>query len=659
MNFFVTGVGGQLGHDVMNELLKRGHEGVGSDIQETYSGVADGSAVTKAPYVALDITDKEAVEKVITEVNPDAVIHCAAWTAVDMAEDDDKVAKVRAINAGGTQNIADVCKKLDCKMTYISTDYVFDGQGTEPWQPDCKDYKPLNVYGQTKLEGELAVSQTLEKYFIVRIAWVFGLNGKNFIKTILNTTYQILILIVPLITTPYISRVLGAEGIGVYSYTYSVVSYFLIVAAMGTTTYGQRTIAYYQDDKYKRSCKFFEILLFRALTTGVCSIGYIWYLCSPYCQYNKVATIQIIYLIAIAFDISWLFQGLEDFKRIVLRNTIAKIFNVVLILTVVKQAGDVDKYTFILAGMTFVANISVWPYVPKIIQKVKLSDVKPLKNTREIFLLFIPTIAIQVNAVLDKTMIGGFAISAAENGYYEQTEKIVRMALAVVTSLGTVMIPRIAKLFHDKKTEQMRQYIQQSYQFVWIIGIPIMMGVMAIADTFVPVFYGSGYDKIKILLPIYSLSVIPVALSNVTGCQFLIPTKKQNVYSAAVLSSTVVNVTLNSFLIPRFLSYGAASASVIAECVGCIIMIVYVEVKHLVDIKRVFSISLKKWVAGIVMFLCVKVSNEICNTSVLGLTFLILEGTIIYIITLLVLRDEFFCNMIKKLFCKVKGILAH
>lgn len=479
------------------------------------------------------------------------------------------------------------------------------------------------------------------------------------VNYILNTTYQILILIVPLITTPYISRVLGAEGIGVYSYTYSVVSYFLIVAAMGTTTYGQRTIAYYQDDKYKRSCKFFEILLFRALTTGVCSIGYILYLCSPYCQYNKVATIQIIYLIAIAFDISWLFQGLEDFKRIVLRNTIAKIFNVVLILTVVKQAGDVDKYTFILAGMTFVANISVWPYVPKIIQKVKLSDVKPLKNTREIFLLFIPTIAIQVNAVLDKTMIGGFAISAAENGYYEQTEKIVRMALAVVTSLGTVMIPRIAKLFHDKKTEQMRQYIQQSYQFVWIIGIPIMMGVMAIADTFVPVFYGSGYDKIKILLPIYSLSVIPVALSNVTGCQFLIPTKKQNVYSAAVLSSTVVNVTLNSFLIPRFLSYGAASASVIAECVGCIIMIVYVEVKHLVDIKRVFSISLKKWVAGIVMFLCVKVSNEICNTSVLGLTFLILEGTIIYIITLLVLRDEFFCNMIKKLFCKVKGILAH
>ncbi len=186
MKYFVTGVGGQLGHDVMNELAGRGHEGVGSDIAPVYSGVQDGSAVTSMPYVAMDITDAEAVEKIITQVNPDVVIHCAAWTAVDMAEDDDKVEKVRAINAGGTQNIANVCKKLGCKMVYISTDYVFDGQGTEPWQPDCKDYKPLNVYGQTKLEGELAVSNTLEKFFIVRIAWVFGLNGKNFIKTMLN-----------------------------------------------------------------------------------------------------------------------------------------------------------------------------------------------------------------------------------------------------------------------------------------------------------------------------------------------------------------------------------------------------------------------------------------------------------------------------------------
>ena len=186
MKIFVTGVAGQLGHDVMNELAKRGYEGIGSDVAPEYTGIQDGSAVTKMPYVSLDITNKNAVEQTLEQIRPDVVIHCAAWTAVDMAEDDDKVEKVRAVNAGGTENIALVCKKLDCKMVYTSTDYVFDGQGETPWDPDCKDYKPMNVYGQTKLEGELAVSRNLEKYFIVRIAWVFGVNGKNFIKTMLN-----------------------------------------------------------------------------------------------------------------------------------------------------------------------------------------------------------------------------------------------------------------------------------------------------------------------------------------------------------------------------------------------------------------------------------------------------------------------------------------
>ena len=182
MKIFVTGAGGQLGYDVLCELKRRGYEGIGSDI----SPELNAEGLSDIDYVSLDITDAKAVEKVISEVMPDAVIHCAAWTAVDDAEDEENIEKVRAVNAGGTRNIANVCKKLDCKMTYISTDYVFDGQGTEPWPADCKSYNPLNVYGQTKLEGELAVSSTLDKYFIVRIAWVFGKNGKNFIKTMLS-----------------------------------------------------------------------------------------------------------------------------------------------------------------------------------------------------------------------------------------------------------------------------------------------------------------------------------------------------------------------------------------------------------------------------------------------------------------------------------------
>ena len=186
MKVFVTGVNGQLGHDVMNELHKRGHEGVGSDLAPVYKGIADGSPVTTMPYVSLDITDKEKVSAEIAKERPDAIIHCAAWTAVDMAEDDDKVTLVRKVNAGGTHNIAEAAKSVGAKLLYLSTDYVFDGQGTTPWQPDDKNYNPLNVYGQTKLEGELAVANTLDKYFIVRIAWVFGLNGKNFIKTMVN-----------------------------------------------------------------------------------------------------------------------------------------------------------------------------------------------------------------------------------------------------------------------------------------------------------------------------------------------------------------------------------------------------------------------------------------------------------------------------------------
>ena len=186
MKALVTGVGGQLGHDVINELLKRGHECIGSGLTSEYNGNQDGTAVTRVSYVSMDITDEAAVKHVITEFSPDVVIHCAAWTAVDLAEEKDNIAKVHAVNVCGTENIARACREIDCKMIYLSTDYVFNGQGNLPWQPDCKNYHPLNVYGQTKLEGELAVSSLLEKYFIVRIAWVFGTNGSNFVKTMLN-----------------------------------------------------------------------------------------------------------------------------------------------------------------------------------------------------------------------------------------------------------------------------------------------------------------------------------------------------------------------------------------------------------------------------------------------------------------------------------------
>lgn len=224
MKYFVTGVAGQLGHDVMNELNKRGHVGVGTDLAPEYAGIQDGSYVTTAEYVSLDITNNDEVQKVIEKVNPDVIVHCAAWTAVDAAEDEDKQAKVRAINVDGTQNIANAAKKIDAKMVYLSTDYVFDGQGTQPWEPDCKDYKPLNVYGQTKLDGELAVVNTLDKYFIVRIAWVFGVNGANFIKTMLKLSKN------------HDELTVVSDQIGTPTYTYDLAR--LLVDMTETDKYG-------------------------------------------------------------------------------------------------------------------------------------------------------------------------------------------------------------------------------------------------------------------------------------------------------------------------------------------------------------------------------------------------------------------------------------
>ena len=224
LKVFVTGVNGQLGHDVMNELAKRGYKGIGSDLAPVYKGVADGSAVTVMPYLNLDITDKEKVTAVIADAKPDAVIHCAAWTAVDMAEDEDKAAMVRKVNADGTLNMAEAAKAAGAKLLYLSTDYVFGGQGTRPWKPDDKNYRPLNVYGQTKLKGELAVARTMGKFFIVRTAWLFGLNGKNFIKTMVNVG-----------KTHAMVRVVN-DQMGTPTYTYDLAR--LLVDMVETEKYG-------------------------------------------------------------------------------------------------------------------------------------------------------------------------------------------------------------------------------------------------------------------------------------------------------------------------------------------------------------------------------------------------------------------------------------
>lgn len=486
--------------------------------------------------------------------------------------------------------------------------------------------------------------------------------NKSSIKVnyLLNTAYQILVTIVPIIITPYIARVLGADGIGVYSYTYSIISYFLLIAVMGTSTFGQRSIAYCQEDRKQRSIKFFEVLVFRIVTVFVSCIAYVLYLYYAHIDNIDIAALQIIYLVAVIFDITWFFQGLEDFKRVILRNTVVKIFNVFLIFIFVKKASDVAIYTFILAGMTLVGNLSVWVYLPKYLQRVRISELRPFANFKEIFLLFIPTVAVQIYAVVDKTMIGELTVGSSENGYYDQTEKVVRMALAIITSLGTVMIPRIAHVFSEQNYDLIQKYLRKSYKFVWFLGIPLMLGLIGITPVFVPVFYGPGYDKINTLLPIYSCLIIAVSISNVTGCQFLIPTKRQNIYTLAVTCSAIINIFLNILLIPKMLSVGAVIASVCAEFLGAIIMIVYVQAKNQINVRTVLKDSTKNWIAGIIMLVLLLLLSNRLNPTVISLCGLILLGAAVYFGILFLIRDEFILEytniVISKLKSRIKSV---
>ena len=471
----------------------------------------------------------------------------------------------------------------------------------------------------------------------------------------LNMCYQVMAFLAPVITTPYIARTLGAEGVGIYSYTYSVVSCFVLVAIMGTTTYAQRTIAYYQNDLIARSREFFDILSFRLASTLLCSAAYLVYLASGFCRYRVPAAMQTLYLVAVAVDITWLFQGMEEFRWIVLRNILIKVANILLLFALVRSPDDVVLYTGILGGMTLLGNLSMWPYLPRMIRPVSPREWRAFKDVKGIFLLFVPTIATQLYSVLDKMMIGAFASSPAENGYFEQTEKVVRVALMVVTSLGTVVAPHIAQLYHQRDEQGIRTYLKKSFQFVWLLGIPIMCGLIGVSHLFVPVFYGPGYEKIEILLPIYSCVGLAISISNVAGVQYLIPTKQQNVYTAAVMASVLVNLAMNALLIPGFLSVGAAVASVAAETTGATLLLACLSRKKLVRIRELLRLSAKNWVAGLLMLATVCPFSRWAQPTPLLLCVAIGGGAAVYFGVLLLLRDAFLLENIKSVYAKLRS----
>lgn len=452
-----------------------------------------------------------------------------------------------------------------------------------------------------------------------------------------NLSYQILAIILPLITTPYLSRVLGAENIGIYSYSLSITTYFILFGSLGVAMYGQREIAYIQDSIKKRSKVFFEIILIRSITLGISLLLFYFTFClnGQYSVYYKILILEII---AHAIDISWYFQGLEEFKKTVIRNTIIKLISVLCIFTLVKTSNDLNRYFIIYVLSTFFGNLSLWIYLPKYIKKTNIKDLNIIRHIRPILMLFIPQIATQIYTVLDKTMIGAIIADKAEVGYYEQAQKIIKLLLTIATSLGTVMMPRIASTFASGNKQKVREYMNNSFTFIIMLVLPLMFGIISISNNFVPLFYGAGYGKVTPLLCILSPIVVLIGLSNVTGTQFLLPTKQQNKYTLSVIIGAIVNFTLNLILIKKFASIGASIATVIAELSVTITQ--FILIRKEVQALEVFKKSYKYMIAAIIMFICSNFIDCLISSNLLSIFLQTSISIIIYFGVLFLLKDK-------------------
>lgn len=488
---------------------------------------------------------------------------------------------------------------------------------------------------------------------------------KNYIY---NMVYQVLILVLPLVTTPYLSRVLGAEGIGIYSYTYAIVTYFILFGSLGVAMYGQREIAYAQENVEERKRVFIEIVLFRFVTIFVSSIIYYFFFIRGE-AYQIYYQILLLELIAATFDISWFFQGMEEFKRTVTRNVLVRVCSVSAVFLFVKNKEDLALFTLIYSIGDLLGNLSLWLYLPKYIKGVKVKNINTFRHIWPIILLFIPQIANQIYKILDTTMIGNLVQDKAETGYYEQGQKVIRLLLTVVTSLGVVMVPRMASTFASGDKKQIQSYLKMSFRFVFFLAFPIMFGIISISEAFVPVFFGAGYDKVVVLINIISPILLLMGVANVLGTQYLLPTKHQKEYTISVAIGVVFNFIANYILITKYASIGASIATVLSELL--VVIIQYQYMKKEVPFKELLSLAWKYFLAGILMFvvcigiryvlniesiltiqeniaLAINMNNEYFINVVSIISQMIL-GALTYFIVLVILKDDYVFKFIDKI----------
>ena len=462
---------------------------------------------------------------------------------------------------------------------------------------------------------------------------------KNFILSVSN---QLMNILAPLITTPYVSRVLGVEGIGRYSYLESITSYFVLFAILGTATYAQREISYVQDNEYERSKVFYSTLILRCMTTTIMLVAYFFVF-----HDDVLLKIFAVNILTVAMDITWFFQGMEDFGKIMLKNMVFRVLSIIYTFLFIRAEEDLLIYAAGMVSLNLLGAISMWSNIARYVEKPRLSFIRPFKDINTILSLFIPTIAIQIYTIFDKTMLGLFTATSYENGCYEQAMKVVRAIQVIVSAVGTVMAPRIGYYFARSDSEKVREYMLKSYKFVWFISIPLSFGIIGISDNMVPWFFGQGYDKDRILLKILPVLAVIIGMSNVTGIQYLVPTKRQNILTKTVVAGAIVNFCLNLLLIPNFYSVGAAAASVVAEMTISILQFRYVRKE--IDIKSAVLSGTNYAAAGMIMLCVLRFASKSLDSSIKNTLCLIAIGVIAYVIFLIMLRDKYFFDNMKQL----------
>lgn len=461
-----------------------------------------------------------------------------------------------------------------------------------------------------------------------------------------NFIYQLLIMILPFITAPYLSRVVGAEGIGVYSYSYSIASYFLYIAALGISNYGNRTIAGVRDDKEKRSKVFSEIYIMQLATGLISIVMYLIYIC--FISQEKVSAVcQLALVVSSVFDINWFFFGMEKFKLTVIRNTCIKILTVGVIFIFVKSQADVYKYILIMSVGTLVSQIILWPFIKKYI-KFKIPQIKDVvKHFKPNIILFIPVIAVSIYKIMDKIMLG--QISSMESvGYYENAERLINVPISLITAIGIVMLPKISGYIAKGKEEDSKKYFDLFMLIIIIFSNGAVFGLIGISDEFVTIFYGEGFELTSMLLKYLSVTIIFLAVGNVLRTQYLIPKKKDDIYIKSAIIGAISNLIVNIILIPKLNAIGAAIGTIFAELLVCAYQ--FTSSKNDIKIIKYIKLELVFSVVGYIMFIVIRlIHNPSNNIIILGEK--IIVGLLIYSII------SYF--IIIKNICGTKEILAN